>query len=137
MSEALFQIINTRSQGAVACRVEWQETRPYNVIFRSPAFDDVRVTADDLFEALRMLRRLIEPPGWRILCNGARIDSWAFGLSRDWGGGEKLSILFPPGRPHHSGNALLNIFEPAEFSKVGTVNEQEEYFERWLNQDLT
>ena len=41
----------------------------------------------DLFEALRNLRRLTDPLGFRLALNGVRRDAWASGMQRDMGEG--------------------------------------------------
>jgi hypothetical protein len=47
----------------------------------------------DLFEALRALRRIVDPLGIRLGVNGARRDAWASGMQRDMGEGRVVYLL--------------------------------------------
>jgi hypothetical protein len=83
----------------------------------------------DLFDGLQQIRRRLEPQGWYPLCNGARIDCYPSGMSRDMGGARAVYELtigkagrFP----------LVGLFERAPPEKVGTVAEQDSYYQRWL-----
>jgi hypothetical protein len=86
----------------------------------------------DLFECLRTIRRALEPSDVRLCCNGARVDAWASGMARDMGGGEKAYILHMSRRAQLSD--LVSIFDPAPVETVGTVDEQEAYAHRWMDQ---
>jgi hypothetical protein len=88
------------------------------------------VTGRDLFDALQKLRLQLEPLGWIPLCNGARTDCYPSGMARDMGGASSVYELtigkagrFP----------LVGLFEPAPSDKVGTVADQDAYFQQWLN----
>lgn len=83
----------------------------------------------DAFSALCTARSKFEPLGWRILCNGARRDCYAFGAQLKADLGEQVYQL-------RQGQAatkdeLVGIFEPADEAVIGTLNEQRTYFERW------
>jgi hypothetical protein len=79
-------------------------------------------TGLDLFEALRELRRQLDPLGIRLGCNGVRRDTWASGMQRDMGGGTTVYLLIPgqPGRP-----AQVDTLGPTALSQIGTVAEQQ------------
>jgi hypothetical protein len=117
------------------CSVEWVPARPYNIVFRPEAHAEVSITAADLFEGLQQFRTNFEPLGWRVLCNGARIDAWAFNMSRDCIGGEKLAVLLKPGRPNKASHEL-DLWGAAGLEQVGTVVEQEMFFRKWMNKEL-
>jgi hypothetical protein len=79
-----------------------------------------------MFDALCELRSsFIEPPGWRILCNGARVDAWPSGMSMDFSGGMLLTVL-TRGRVRSTAD-LAFIFDPAPATAVGTVEQQQRY----------
>jgi hypothetical protein len=84
----------------------------------------------DLFDALQHVRRLLEPLGWYPLCNGARVDCYPSGMARDMGGAHAVHELKigQAGRP-----PLVGLFEPAQADKVGTVAEQDAYYQRWID----
>jgi hypothetical protein len=89
------------------------------------------VSADesDFFEALRSVRRQLETDGLVVCCQGARRDVWASGMDRDMGAGLKAHVLtIGTGVAREE---VVDIFDPAEPTLVGTVAEQDMQFERW------
>jgi hypothetical protein len=84
----------------------------------------------DLFEAMRALRRALDPLGIRLGVNGARRNAWASGMQRDMGEGRVVYLLSEGqrGRPPQ-----VSTLGPAPLAEVGTVDEQDEQFTRWLN----
>jgi hypothetical protein len=85
----------------------------------------------DLFAALQQLRKSLEPLGWFPLCNGARVDCYPSGMARDMGGGAGVYLLSATRRLRRR-LPLVGTFEPAPREAVGTVDDQDAYFERWL-----
>jgi hypothetical protein len=85
----------------------------------------------DLFDALQQLRKqALEPLGWVPLCNGARVDCYPSGLMRDMGGGMDVYVL--SGRRWlRLRRPLVGTFEPAPKESVGTVEDQDAYYERF------
>lgn len=83
----------------------------------------------DAFEALRNLRRQLDPLGVRLGCNGARVNAWSSGMQRDMGLGRAtyLCRLGSFGKPE-----MARTLDPAPPSEVGTVAEQDEFHEAWL-----
>lgn len=64
----------------------------FRIVARGPTGTH-RATADDLFEALREVRREIEPAGWRLAVNGARRDTWPSRMLRDQLDGGTVYVL--------------------------------------------
>ena len=67
----------------------------------------------------------LERQGIRLLCNGARVECAPSGMTRSMSLGRKAYI-------HHLGQQgrsedLVDIFDEAEPSSIGTVAEQEEF----------
>lgn len=97
---------------------------------------EVNVSADtdgpDLFAALQDLRKTtLEPLGWIPLCNGARVDCYPSGMARDMGGGQVVYVL--PARRWLRGKlSLVGTFDPSPKDLVGTVDDQDAYFERFV-----
>ena len=81
----------------------------------------------DAFHALELFRRDIEPLGWRVLCNGARKDTYPSGMSRDMGRGFMVYSIPPEGPP-------IQTFEGAEPELVGTVQEQLANWQAYIDQ---
>ena len=84
----------------------------------------------DLFEALRALRRIVDPLGIRLSVNGACRNAWASGMQRDMGEGRVVYLLTEgeTGRPPQ-----VSTLGPASFAEVGSVAEQDELLARWLS----
>jgi hypothetical protein len=84
----------------------------------------------DLFEALRALRRTVDPLGIRLGVNGARRNAWASGMQRDMGEGRVVYLLREgeTGRPPQ-----VSTLGPASLAEVGSVGEQDEQYARWLS----
>jgi len=88
----------------------------------------------DLFKALRELRRALDPLGIRLGVNGARRDSWASGMQCDMGEGRVVYLLHEAqaGKPEQVPTLGFTALDA-----VGTVEEQEEQFARWLESRRT
>lgn len=84
--------------------------------------------APDAFAALRQARQWYEPQGWRVLCQGARRDAYAFGTLLQTHLGEQLHVL-KPGQPASDQDTVF-IFDDADADQVGTLAEQQAFFER-------
>ena len=93
----------------------------------------------DLFDALCDLRRQLESTGIRICVSGARTDAYPSGMSRDMGGGRMVYLLHRPGRlrrllrlPAWRPGKLVDLFSSAPCGLVGSVDEQRNYYEKWV-----
>jgi hypothetical protein len=84
----------------------------------------------DLFSCLCQLRNSLEKIGWNILCNGARINSWASTMSRQMGGGFKIYLLTM--NEEMDRKNLVRIFDEANAEEIGTVDQQFDFYKKWL-----
>jgi hypothetical protein len=92
------------------------------------ASEERHFDADDLYECLRAFRRVIEPDGFRVLCQGARPNVCPSAMARD--GGAWKSYAFTLGQPALTKD-LVGTFDPVEdIASVGTVEEQDEFMRR-------
>jgi hypothetical protein len=83
----------------------------------------------DLYECLRAFRRVIEPDGFRVLCQGARPNVAPSAMSSDMSGARR-SYVFTLGEPALTKD-LVDTFDPvADIALVGTVEEQDEFMRR-------
>lgn len=90
--------------------------------------DDRRFDAHDFYECLRAFRRVIEPEGFRVLCQGARPNVRPSGMSSEAGAWK--SFVLTLGQPT-SMKDLVGTFDPVDdLALVGTVEEQDEFFRR-------
>jgi hypothetical protein len=87
------------------------------------------VRAHDLFEALRELRRQLEPEAISVCCQGARPNAWSSSMQRDMGVGHHtyLTEIGLAGRPPQT-----QTLAPAPCAEVGTVAEQDAFHARWM-----
>jgi len=85
-------------------------------------------TGHDWFDALRALRVVLDPLGFRLLCAGARADVGQSGMLADSTQGEYVYLL----KPGRSPKQTAWIFDPANAAEVASVADQEASFERWL-----
>ena len=84
----------------------------------------------DYFECLVTVRRVLEQEGALVCCQGARPDVWPSGMARDMGAGLKAYVLVNGKVP--TLDDLVDVFEPAEPTAVGTVAEQEKRRDAWF-----
>lgn len=112
------------------CALEYASGNPVEMSVSCAVLGTISVTADDLFEALSLIRLEAEKHGYFILCNGARTDAYPSRMSRQMGEGGKLYV-FKSGMPAQRED-LVNIFGPAEFQQVGTVAAQRVAYDAWL-----
>lgn len=82
----------------------------------------------DLFDALVDARRSLEAAGAMIACNGARRDVYPSEMLRQSTGGRRAYVLSDRRGPQTS----VDIFEPADWSSIASVDEQREEFLRWV-----
>ncbi|CAN3985909.1 hypothetical protein [Kitasatospora purpeofusca] len=98
------------------------------IVLRSSDGTAWSAEGDDIFDALSHIRLQIEPLGYQLLCNGARIDAYPSGMSRDMSGGTVLYVL----KLGRGAQQRVSIFDRAAPASVGTVAAQREFFESWL-----
>jgi hypothetical protein len=82
----------------------------------------------DFDECLRAFRRVIEPDGFRVLCQGARPNVGQSGMSSQAGGWKSYAHTL--GQPALMKD-LVGTFDLVEdIASVGTVEEQDEFMRR-------
>jgi hypothetical protein len=90
--------------------------------------EDRNFDALDFFECLRAFRRVIEPDGFRVLCQGARPNVHPSGMSSEAGAWTSYALTL--GQPALTKD-LVGTFDPVEdIASVGTVEEQDEFMRR-------
>jgi hypothetical protein len=98
------------------------------VIAWPPGSEERNFDAVDFYECLRAFRRVIEPDGFRILCQGARPNVCPSGMSSE--AGAWTSYVLTLGQPAVTKD-LVGTFDPVEdIASVGTVEEQDEFMRR-------
>ncbi|MFF1793198.1 hypothetical protein ACFVXQ_02980 [Kitasatospora sp. NPDC058263] len=84
----------------------------------------------DLFDALSAVRRIIEPSGFLVACNGARRNVFPSPMLRQATAGRRAYVLEIPRTSNRP--PVVDIFEPAEGLEVCTVDEQLNWHSQWL-----
>jgi hypothetical protein len=101
----------------------------YTLHLESPAGESWEVEGPNAWDALRALREQVEPLGYRLCCAGARTDAYVSPMSISMSAGELVYPLRRWRRPRTK--QLVEIFSYAPSSKVGTIAEQDRFFEEW------
>ena len=103
--------------------------RDWLITITSPDGTSWAAEGPDLFNALRALRRILDPLGIRLGVNGARRDAWASGMQCDMGEGCVVYLLVEGqvGRAEQ-----VSTLGDTSISHVGTVDDQDQQYERWL-----
>jgi len=86
---------------------------------------------EDFFSALATLREDLEAKGILLVCYGASKNVYPSPMSRSMGYGERAYRL-KLGRRARSED-LVSIFESGPDVVPATLEEQEAYYEEWLN----
>ena len=97
------------------------------------SFNGGTVFADSdegFFDALSLIRRAIEPDGYRLVCLGASAGVFPSGMSRGMGTGD-MAYRLEDGKPALTKD-LVSIFDADESVVPATVEEQESYFNKWI-----
>ena len=108
--------------------------RDWLLTITSPDGKSWAAEGPDLFNALRALRRILDPLGIRLGVNGARRDAWASGMQCDMGEGRAVYLLVEgqAGRPEP-----VRTLGHTPVSHVDTVDDQDQQHKRWLHSRRT
>lgn len=112
------------------CSIEYMDAYPWILKCFGLELKQHIFEGNDLFESLTAFRQELESQGIQLLCAGARPDVYPSGMSRGMGGGKKAYIT-RLGQPALN-NDLIDIFDYTEPDKVGTIDEQWAFHERWI-----
>lgn len=110
------------------CRLKYTTRPPYVIEFSHAGLGTQEFSGDDLFDCLTAMREFLGQHDLRPLCAGARVDAYPSRMSRQMSGGRKV-YLMEMGKPAED---LVDIFDEAPAEKVGSVEAQRQYFQKWL-----
>jgi hypothetical protein len=111
-------------------RITWQLAgADYLVVLDGP-LGRLESVERDYFEALVAIRRRLEPAGWWVAVQGARRTTYPSGVLRAQGGARNVYVL-ELGRPAQRAHRAMT-FDDADPADLGTVDEQKDFYERWL-----
>ncbi|MFF5309413.1 hypothetical protein [Streptomyces massasporeus] len=113
----------TRASGEVVNVLLQVSTPPSTLRMRLPDEEFDRIYEEvDLLECLKSARRDLEDMGLLLCCQGARLNVFPSGMSRQMTEG-RLAYSFQSGKAL-SDDDLVDIFAPADCSEVGTLEDQ-------------
>lgn len=102
----------------------------WELVVKDLRLGEHRVVGEDLFHAFVQLRRVLEQSNVQLLCAGARPDVYPSGMSLDMGGGRRAYIT-RMGEAAQSSD-LVDIFDNADPESVGSVKQQADFHEKWV-----
>jgi hypothetical protein len=131
-AEGSREVLLVRDAQRQACMLTWahRRDRNYKLAVQVPDGGQVlEVVASDLFLALQLLRRQLEPSGWQVAVQGSCRNAWASGMQRDIAGARRVYIC-QLGREVIPREAV-DIFGPADLDDLATVDQQLAFHEEW------
>jgi hypothetical protein len=114
-----------------ACILKYENTPLMAIELSIEELSKTRFEGDDLFSALCNLRLELDKSDIKLLCNGCRIDTYVSRMSRQMGGGRKVYQLTM--NKQAGLDSLVDIFGEAPADKIGTVEEQKTFYQKWLD----
>jgi hypothetical protein len=102
-----------------------------DLVFRHTTLGQFDASESDAFEAMIKLRLWLEPHGYQLLCNGARLDVYPSQMARQMGGGFR-AYKMTMGKPAEM-NDRVKILDPAPAGAIATVSEQRAFYKEWLD----
>lgn len=128
MNQVVVKLINQNNHAQIVS-LYYPNTRPWFIEMSCEELPITRYEGHDLFRCFRELRSKLDVFGIKVLCNGARIDATVSGMLSD--SGARKVYLTTMGQ-HARLEDLVNIFDEADPEKVGTVEEQDNYHNKWV-----
>lgn len=109
--------------------VKYAVAPPWVIELSLDELQDTKFEGSDLFDCLCSLRSKLDVLGIKILCNGARIDAYPSPMLQS--SGARKVYITALGRQALREN-LVNIFDEALPDKIGTVEQQIDYHNKWI-----
>ena len=111
-------------------KVTFPNEQPWFIELSLDGVQTTKFEGSDLFDCLCALRSKMDALGIKTLCNGARMDAFPSPMLQS--SGARKVYITEIGKQALREN-LVNIFEEATVEKVGTVEEQFEYHNKWID----
>jgi len=126
------KILLVDSKGSQSfCTLKISERKPCIIEFEHLWPKEQTFHGKDLFDCLIRLRLYLEKNNYLLLCNGARVDVYPSGMSRDMSNG-RLAYITTLGESTTKNN-IIDIFDETNQTNVGTVEQQKEFRTQWIN----
>ena len=128
-------VLVSKADGAMTSILFTLGKKDRNQVNLSWTMNDLNIngeaTADDYFDCLLQIREIFEKTNMKILCNGARYDVYPSRMSRQMGKGIKAYAVTMGKQAME--DSLVDIFESADLVKIGTIQQQRDYYNDWLD----
>ena len=111
--------------------IQYIGLEPCKIKFISSVTLDIECTNINFFECLIDLRQKLVILNYRLLCNGARLDSYVFHKDLQMLKGDVVFILNHGKIP--SEHEWTSIFNEAKHNSIASVEDQKKYYESWLD----
>ena len=85
--------------------------------------------SDNIFDSVVELRKKLELKNIYLLCNASVINVYPSGMQKEFGGTKAYKLQMGK---QATLNDVVDIFDYDSEFKIGSVKEQEEFFESWI-----
>ena len=85
--------------------------------------------SDNIFDSVVELRKKLELNNIYLLCNASAINVYPSGMQKEFGGTKAYKLQMGK---QATLNDVVDIFDYDSELKIGSVKEQEEFFESWI-----
>ena len=85
--------------------------------------------SDNIFDSVVELRKKLELKNIYLLCNASVINVYPSGMQKEFGGTKAYKLQMGK---QATLNDVVDIFDYDNELKIGSVKEQEEFYESWL-----
>ena len=86
--------------------------------------------SDNIFDSVVELRKKLELNNIYLLCNASAINVYPSGMQKEFGGTKAYKLQMGK---QATLNDVVDIFDYDSELKIGSVKEQEEFYENWLD----
>ena len=85
--------------------------------------------SDNIFDSIVELRKKLELNNIYLLCNASAINVYPSGMQKEFGGTKAYKLQMGK---QATLNDVVDIFDYDNGLKIGSVKEQEEFYESWI-----
>ena len=85
--------------------------------------------SDNIFDSVLELRKKLELKNIYLLCNASAINVYPSGMQKEFGGTKAYKLQMGK---QATLNDVVDIFDYDNELKIGSVKEQEEFYESWI-----
>ncbi|MFQ6553052.1 hypothetical protein AAD018_012005 [Aestuariibius insulae] len=121
------EIFSSASKKIISLEVDEEENEISTVIFGQRKI----FYGEDLFDAFCEMRRFLEKGGFLVRCNGARLSFFPSNMSRSMSNG-LVGYVLTKGQAASRAD-LVRTFDQYSGDDLSRVDEQKEFFQKWLS----